>query len=126
MIYEVEKDFGFEAAHWFERGDADEHDPESKRRMHGHSFRGTVRLVGDPRDETGWIRDLWKIDALIQQHVVDVLDHSLLNEVEGLERPAMEQIARWVFERLEPHLPGLDTVEIARPTLGERARVRRA
>ena len=120
MIFEIEKDFQFEAAHYFGMGDEDEH-----KRIHGHSFAGTVRIVGDPKDETGWIRDLWKIDRIIQSEVVSVLDHSLLNDIEGLERPAMEQIARWVFERLESELPGLDTVEIRRPTLGERARVRR-
>ena len=120
MIYEVEKDFGFEAAHWF--GGSGE---EAHRRIHGHSFEGTVRIVGDPEDATGWIRDLWKIDTIIKEET-SVLDHSVLNEIEGLEHPAMEQIARWVFERLAPRLPGLDMVEIRRPTLGERARVRRA
>ena len=121
MLFEVEKDFQFEAAHYF----ADGTDETAHKRLHGHSFAGTVRIVGDPRDETGWIRDLWKIDRILQDRVVGVLDHALLNEVEGLERPAMEQIARWVFERLEDALPGLDMVEIRRPTLGERARVRR-
>ena len=121
LLFEVEKDFQFEAAHYFGEGD----DP-AQRQLHGHSFAGTVRIVGDPRDETGWIRDLWKIQAVLDAKVVRVLDHALLNEVQGLERPALEQIARWVFARLEPELPGLDMVEVRRPTLGERARVRRA
>ena len=121
MLFEIEKDFNFEAAHHFPTGDEDDH-----RTIHGHSFAGTVRLIGDLKDETGWIRDLWKIDRIVQEHVVSVLDHSMLNDIPGLELPAMEQIARWVFDRLEDALPGLDMVEIRRPTLGERARVRRA
>lgn len=121
MIFEVEKDFQFEAAHHF----AGASDEAAHGRIHGHSFAGTVRITGDPRDETGWIRDLWKIDRILQDRVVAVLDHAMLNDVPGLERPAMEQIAHWVFERLRDELPGLDMVEIRRPMLGERARVRR-
>jgi len=122
VLFEIEKDFNFEAAHHFPSGS----DEAAHGRIHGHSFAGTVRIVGDPKDETGWIRDLWKIDRILQDDVVSVLDHALLNDIPGLERPAMEQIARWVFERLIEKLPGLDMVEIRRPTLGERARVRKA
>ena len=121
MLFEIEKDFQFEAAHHFTDGT----DEDAHKRIHGHSFAGTVRIVGDLKDTTGWIRDLWKIDRILQEEAVSILDHAMLNDIEGLERPAMEQIARWVFERLEAKLPGLDMVEIRRPTLGERARVRR-
>ncbi|WP_017931879.1 6-carboxytetrahydropterin synthase [Robiginitomaculum antarcticum] len=118
MKFEIEKDFTFEAAHYFDHHDAN----DVFKRVHGHSFAGRVTIVGDPQDDKGWIRDLWKIDKIIQDIVVSKLDHGLLNDVEGLPAPALEQIALWAYERLASHLPGLTCVEISRPSCGERAR----
>jgi len=120
VLFEIEKDFQFEAAHYFGHNDAN----DLFKQLHGHSFRGTVTVQGDPQDEKGWIRDLWKIDEIVKS-VVSPLDHSLLNDVEGLSAPALEQIAAWIFERLEPKLPGLICVEVGRPSCGERARFRK-
>lgn len=121
LTFEIEKDFQFEAAHYFGHDDAN----DLFKKVHGHSFAGTVRIEGDAQEEKGWIRDLWKIDQIVKE-VVGPLDHSLLNEVDGLEQPALEQIAKWIFDRLEPRLPGLACVEVSRPSCGERARVRRS
>jgi 6-pyruvoyltetrahydropterin/6-carboxytetrahydropterin synthase len=38
------------------------------------------------------------------------LDHNYLNEIEGLENPTSEVIARWVWDRLKPALPQLSKV----------------
>ena len=38
------------------------------------------------------------------------LDHSYLNEVEGLENPTSEILAGWIWERLAPRLPSLSEV----------------
>jgi len=121
FIFEIEKDFQFEAAHYFGHVDAN----DLFKKIHGHSFAGTVRIEGNAQADKGWIRDLWKIETIIKE-VIAPLDHSLLNEVEGLEQPALEQIAKWIFERLDPKLPGLSCVEVRRPSCGERARIKRA
>lgn len=121
FLYEIEKDFQFEAAHYFGHADAN----DLFKKVHGHSFKGIVTLQGDPQDDKGWIRDLWKIERIINE-TIKPLDHTLLNKVEGLSAPALEQIAEWIFTRLEPKLPGLVCVEVGRPSCGERARVRRA
>ena len=118
MRFEIEKDFQFEAAHFFGHADAN----DLFKKVHGHSFKGMVTISGDTQVEKGWIRDLWKIDQIIQE-AIKPLDHALLNEVEGLAQPALEQIAAWIFERLAPKLPGLSCVEVGRPSCGERARV---
>lgn len=121
LTFEIEKDFQFEAAHYFGHADAN----DLFKKIHGHSFKGTVRIEGNAQEEKGWIRDLWKIDKIISE-TVEPLDHALLNEVDGLEQPALEQIAKWIFERLEPKLPGLTSVEVGRPSCGERARIRKS
>ena len=120
MRFEITKNFAFEAAHYFE------HKPDGHpfRRIHGHSFAGSVTLAGDPKAESGWIKDFWKIEEAVNE-VVGEIDHRLLNEIEGLEQPSMERIALWLFDRLEPKLPGLIAVEVRRPSCGEKAVARK-
>lgn len=117
----ISKDFTFDAAHHFEHKAADH--PFS--RLHGHSFAGTVTLECAPAGDSGMVKDFWEIEAEIAR-VRDQLDHRLLNEVDGLARPSLEEIAAWVFDRLETALPGLISVEIRRPSCGEKAVVTKA
>ena len=46
------------------------------------------------------------------QPLHDQLDHNYLNDVAGLENPTSEFLARWIWERLGPSLPGLARVTI--------------
>ena len=57
MILEIEKDFQFEAAHYFGHADAN----DLFKKVHGHSLRGTVTIHGDTQEEKGWNEDepLW-------------------------------------------------------------------
>lgn len=45
--------------------------------------------------------------------LLERLDHVYLNDVPGLENPTAEAIARWIYDQLQPRLPGLYSVEIA-------------
>jgi 6-pyruvoyltetrahydropterin/6-carboxytetrahydropterin synthase len=40
------------------------------------------------------------------------LDHYYLNDIPGLENPTSEVLARWIWERLEPRLPGLASIVV--------------
>ena len=40
------------------------------------------------------------------------LDHTYLNDIEGLENPTSEAIAIWMWRRLQPKLPGLARIVI--------------
>ena len=116
---EISKDFRFEAAHYFG------HKPEGHafRRIHGHSFEGSVTLAGEAGDETGWVRDLVEIGEIVDRLVSQELDHRMLNEIAGLENPSLENLCAWIFARLESALPGLCAVEVRRPSCGERAKI---
>ncbi|MFI4959531.1 MAG: 6-pyruvoyl trahydropterin synthase family protein, partial [Lysobacterales bacterium] len=35
-----------------------------------------------------------------------------LNDIEGLENPTSEMLARWIWQRLQPRLAGLDKVVV--------------
>lgn len=104
---ELVKDFRFEAAHFLPNV------PEMHkcRRMHGHSFRGEVAVRGDVGDQTGWVMDFADLKRAVDPLIAQ-LDHYLLNDIEGLHNPTSERIAIWLWERLEPALPGLYRVTI--------------
>lgn len=104
---EIFKEFTLEAAHHLPNV------PEGHkcRRLHGHSFRVEVHVRGEVGGETGWIMDFAELKSAFRP-VHEQLDHRYLNEVEGLENPTSEHLARWIWERLLPGLPGLSSVVV--------------
>ena len=60
---------------------------------------------------TGWILDFADIKAAFKP-LHDQLDHNYLNEIAGLENPTSENLAAWIWERLDPTLPGLSQVVV--------------
>jgi 6-pyruvoyltetrahydropterin/6-carboxytetrahydropterin synthase len=111
---EITKAVTFEAAHRL--GDA--RDPEAYRRVHGHSFRLEATLRGQPDPERGWVDDLGALTEALRV-IASKLDHGLLNEIEGLERPTLERICAWAAAELQPVFPSLHRVSASRPSLGE-------
>ena len=74
---------------------------------HGHNYVIEVTLAGDPDPVTGMIFDLKRLKEIINREVVEPMDHRFLNhEVEPFNRviPTPENIAREVWNRLEPQL----------------------
>jgi 6-pyruvoyltetrahydropterin/6-carboxytetrahydropterin synthase len=80
-------------------------------RLHGHSFRVEIRVGGEPDAERGWVMDYADVKAAFRP-LFERLDHHYLNEIEGLENPTSELLARWIWERLKPALPGLSAVVV--------------
>lgn len=80
-------------------------------RLHGHSFRIAVHVRGPVDPRLGWVVDYAAI-AEAWRPLHDQLDHRYLNEVEGLENPTSEHLARWIWERLRDRLPGLARVVV--------------
>jgi 6-pyruvoyltetrahydropterin/6-carboxytetrahydropterin synthase len=46
------------------------------------------------------------------QPLFDRLDHRCLNDIEGLENPTSENLARWIWPRLKPELPELSKIVV--------------
>lgn len=100
MKVQLQQRVRFEAAHLLPRC------PEGHkcRRLHGHSYQASIVVEGDVDEEAGWLLDYAAIkEAFAPLH--DQLDHRYLNEVEGLENPTSENLARWIWDRLAPTLP---------------------
>jgi 6-pyruvoyltetrahydropterin/6-carboxytetrahydropterin synthase len=107
-MIELTQEFTFDAAHYLGSGA-----PENSR-LHGHSFYVEVTLRGEPDPKTGFLRDLGELES-----VRDGLDHRLLNEVEGLTSPTLENLSRYIFERAKASLPEVVRVKLRRPTYGQ-------
>ncbi len=102
---EIFKEFTIEAAHWLPNV-PEEH---KCRRLHGHSFRIQVYVEGPLDPQFGWVMDFADLKAAFQP-IEDAIDHRCLNDVEGLENPTSENLARWVWDRLKLELPMLKKV----------------
>ena len=99
--------FGFESAHWLPTFPED----HKCRRLHGHSFRVDVVVEGEVPEEAGYLVDFGVIKAAIKP-IEETLDHRCLNDIEGLENPTSEMLAKWIWDRLAPALPMLSEVHV--------------
>jgi len=83
----------------------------ANRHGHGHNYRVDVTLTGTPDPRTGMLLDLVALDRIVDERVLQAADHRNLNvEVDYFadRLPTTENIARWVWERLEDAFQGWD------------------
>ena len=114
MKYELKQHFQIESARFLPH--LDKNHPCS--RMHGHSFKIILTLVGDLDPQIGWVIDYNEIQTLMKP-LLEQLDHRVLNEVPGLENPTSELVAKWIYDRAHKTLPLLRTVTVAETPLTE-------
>ena len=104
---DIFKIFSLESAHWLPNV------PEGHkcRRLHGHSFRVEIHVSGEIDSTAGWVMDFADIKSAFQP-LFEQLDHRCLNDIEGLDNPTSEHLARWIWRRLKPSLPLLSEVVV--------------
>lgn len=95
----LEKDFRFEASHQLPY-----HDGKCKR-LHGHSWKMTVKVECDAiqteGSKQGMVMDYGDLKKIVQPLVDEKLDHWHLNDTTGLESPTSELLAQWIYQQLE-------------------------
>ncbi len=120
MSYELSQRFYFDAAHTLQRSI----DADSSKRIHGHTYHAEVYLQGTPDPATGMVIDL----GLVRRAIAELratLDHAFLDEVPGLSPPTLENLCRFILERLAPTLPALSGVRVWRDSTGDGCTLRR-
>lgn len=107
MTASIFKVFTLEAAHRLP------HVPEGHKcsRLHGHSFRVEIHASGPVGQHSGWVMDFADLKVAFRP-LYEQLDHHYLNDIPGLENPTSERLAMWIWERLQPRLPGLSEVAV--------------
>ena len=98
------------------------------RHMHGHRYRFEAEIEGDVVQdsgvsEEGMLMDFSDVSSILTEHVHDVIDHAFV-VYEGDEKarsacvlmgedhrtvvvpfiPTAENLAKWAFEQVEPHI----------------------
>jgi 6-pyruvoyltetrahydropterin/6-carboxytetrahydropterin synthase len=77
-------------------------------RGHGHNYVLEVTVVGQPDPETGYVIDLKKLRDIMEEHIIEKVDHKHLNyDVDFLQGiiPTAENIAVMFWQILESRLP---------------------
>ncbi|HNA96529.1 MAG TPA: 6-carboxytetrahydropterin synthase [Chitinophagaceae bacterium] len=75
---------------------------------HGHNFELYVTIKGQPDPDTGFIYDAKKLGALIQDKVIEKLDHRNLNiDVDFMKGKmcSVENLVVGIWNELMPSLP---------------------
>jgi 6-pyruvoyltetrahydropterin/6-carboxytetrahydropterin synthase len=112
-MWELTKSFRFEAAHALPGTTFGEASEE----IHGHSFRAEVTIRGTPDPSTGMVLDL----GVLERGMADVqkaLDHKLLNKIETLGTPTLENLTRFIWERVQ-HTGRVARVSVHRDSCNE-------
>ena len=118
MQFTVHQRFYFDAAHTLQR----EIEAEGSRRIHGHTYHAEISVTGPRHVQTGMVIDLGHLRARCNA-LREQLDHHLLNEVEGLGAPTLENLCQFIFRKLQPRLPALSSVRVWRDSIGDGCRV---
>lgn len=105
---ELKQSFSIESARWLPLLPSQH--PCS--RMHGHSFKITLTLVGPVDPKVGWVIDYNEIETKVRP-ILNQIDHRVLNEVPGLENPTSEKVCIWLYEKIKMELPILQKVTVA-------------
>ena len=115
-MFEISTSASFEASHYIEAEAGAAH----YRKVHGHSFVVTASVASQNPDRDGWVMDLGQLEGLLRRTLGE-LDHQVLNDIPGLEKPTFENILLWIEARMKAAGVAPSRLEIERPTLKQRA-----
>lgn len=90
------KEFQFDAAHSL---------PSYKgkcKNLHGHTYKIRVCVKGYVNKE-GFVIDFSELKDIVTKKVLDILDHTYLNDI--IKQPTAENTAIWIWVQLKDFLP---------------------
>tara|TARA_Y100000739_G_C20488901_1_gene409505 strand:- start:114 stop:485 length:372 start_codon:yes stop_codon:yes gene_type:complete len=79
--------------------------------IHGHSFKIIISVKGPVNKQNGFVVDFQDIDDAFSSFKKE-LDHSYLNDIEGLQNPTSENICIWIWDKIQSSLPNIYKIEI--------------
>ena len=92
--------------------------------FHGHTYVCDVTVAGPIDSKTGFVIDLGILDEILKEQVRNRFDHRNINLdvpefADGKLVPTGENLARFIFERVDKELP--KPAKVIRVTVGEDA-----
>ena len=90
--------------------------------FHGHTYVCDVTVAGPIDSKTGFVIDLGILDEILKEQVRNRFDHRNINLdvpefADGKLVPTGENLARFIFERVDKELP--KPAKVIRVTVGE-------
>lgn len=70
--------------------------------LHGHNYKVIITITGEVQED-GMVMDFKLIKESVNKNVIDLLDHTHLNDT--LENPSAENLAIWIWDKLKNELP---------------------
>ncbi|HSC20088.1 MAG TPA: 6-carboxytetrahydropterin synthase [Rhizomicrobium sp.] len=113
-MFEISKQFRFEAAHTLTR----KLETEASRRIHGHSYRAEIVVRGEADPQTGMVTDFGLLERAAEAARA-ALDHRFLDDVPDLGAPTMENLSAWIWRQVARSCRGLARVSVYRDSTGE-------
>lgn len=97
----VSKEFLFEAAHAL-----DNHKGKCKN-LHGHSYKLTVTVIGEPQSnsalpDAGMVIDFSDLKKIVNEQVVDVWDHALILKADSRFKGIEKQNTKTIYVPYHP------------------------
>jgi 6-pyruvoyltetrahydropterin/6-carboxytetrahydropterin synthase len=117
FILKLTQSFYFEAAHTLKKRHTDVHTMIKSETIHGHTYHASISVEGEP-DENGMVKDFNAI-GLIVDYIKSHLDHKFLDEIEGLNRPTMENLCFFIAKKAK-EIKGLCEVTVERKVSGDK------
>ena len=70
--------------------------------LHGHNYKLIITIEGEVQED-GMVMDFKLIKEAVNKEVVDILDHTHLND--KLPNPSAENLAIWIWNKLKDKIP---------------------
>ena len=86
-------------------------------KLHGHTWKAQVFVKGERLNPHGILVDFRDVKRIVKKWTAR-LDHHYLNEVLGSTNPTTENIAKYLFQKLEKEI-NLETVRLSRVRVWE-------
>lgn len=112
MVYLTRKEH-FNAAHrlfnpaWSEEKNEQVFGKCANKNWHGHNYNLYVTVKGEPSPETGFIMNAKELSQIINENVLEKLDHRNLDlDVDFMKGiySSTENLVKEIWKQLEPHL----------------------
>jgi len=95
---EIIKAFTFDAAHYLPY-----HEGKCQH-LHGHTYKLEIGVLGRVRPDTGMVLDFSDFKGIVDENIVQPMDHRLLNDIQNHDFPASnptaENMVVWIRNRL--------------------------
>lgn len=89
----ISKTFEFDSAHFLPNYDG------KCKNLHGHRFKLEVSIIGGINNETGMVIDFGDIKAVVEDEIIKIFDHDVINHM--LLNPTAENMVIWIWKKLE-------------------------